>query len=82
MKQDLIKEFEKKKQEKNPLKQKFDEVTADVIELPATRVVKLVFSSCCGCGCSDVEIKREVPFDSKLKDGDRITKLEKKDKMI
>jgi len=53
---------------------------AEIEKQPATRVVRLVYKSCCGCGCSDIDITREVPYDSPLKNGDRIKKLEKNDK--
>lgn len=39
---------------------------------PKTRVVRLKSQSCCGCGCSDVTVIREVNYDSPLKDGDYI----------
>ena len=49
---------------------------------PTTRTVKLIYTSCCGCGCSDITISREVSFDSTLRDGDRVEKLERTDKQI
>ena len=48
---------------------------------PETRRVRLVYKSCCGCGCSDTNVYRTVPYDSNLKDGDRIKALEPGDKM-
>lgn len=49
---------------------------------PLTRKVILVTESCCGCGCSDVRIKRVVPYDSPLKDGDRVDSIENGDRPI
>lgn len=49
---------------------------------PAIRRVKLIYSSCCGCGCYDQEIERSVPFDSSLQDGDRVEGFEKDDKVL
>lgn len=48
-------------------------------EKPITRVVLLKYNSCCGCGCRTTNIKREVPYDSPLQDGDTVNKLEKGD---
>jgi hypothetical protein len=53
-------------------------VVEEAPEIPATRTVKLVYEYCCGCGCWDLKIKRIVPFDSKLKDGDRIKQADVK----
>lgn len=39
------------------------------------RIVHLLYKSCCGCGCTDSTIQREVDSDSDLQNGDRITKL-------
>lgn len=41
-----------------------------------TRTVRLRFSSGCGCGGGYDEVLREVPYDSKLKNGDIIHDLE------
>lgn len=51
-------------------------------EKPVTRVVLLKYNSCCGCSCRLVDIKRTVSYDSSLKDGDTVNKLEKGDKQI
>lgn len=50
-----------------------------VKEQPLTRVVNLRYKSCCGCGCDWLDVKRTVPFDSKLKDGDIIKEIETDD---
>lgn len=42
-------------------------------EKVVTKIITLYYQSCCGCGCNDVALKREVPMDSKLKDGSRIS---------
>lgn len=49
------------------------------VEEVKTREVRLLYSSCCGCGCHDVNVRRNVPIDSPLKNGDRISKIEKGD---
>lgn len=36
------------------------------------RFVTLRAESCCGCGCSDIKIKRKVPEDSHLQDDDYV----------
>ena len=41
---------------------------------PQTRKVRLVMMASCGCGALPVDIEREVPYDSDLKDGDGITR--------
>jgi hypothetical protein len=60
------------------LKGEFEQVK----KTPLTRWVKLVYKSCCGCGCNDLTIKRKVPYDSSLKDGDRASILEKNDQSL
>lgn len=41
----------------------------------AVRIVNLQYKACCGCGCSLVNVKRTVPVDSDLKDGDIIKEV-------
>lgn len=60
------------------LKAKFESISSQ----PATRAVKLLYSSCCGCGCSDLTVQRTVPYDSPLSDGDRITQLGDTDEIL
>jgi len=48
-------------------------------QVAAKRTVRLIYSSCCGCGCSDVSIWREVDGDSPLKNGDRAENVMDKD---
>ena len=45
---------------------------APIAERKFKRKVILVSQSCCGCGCSDIELERVVDNDSPLKSGDRI----------
>ncbi len=60
------------------LKKQFEEILAT----PSTRIVRLIARSCCGCGCNDINIEREVPFDSDLKNGDYVKKVERTDKIV
>lgn len=53
--------------------------TVEVKETKKTRIVYLKYKSCCGCGCNDMNVRRTVPFDSPLKDGDRIKEIQKGD---
>lgn len=43
-----------------------------VQETPKYRYVELRAESCCGCGCSELKIKRKVKYDSHLQDGDYV----------
>jgi hypothetical protein len=60
----------------------FAEKLNAISSTPATRKVRLVTQSCCGCGCSDVDIERTVPYNSPLNDGDRVSKIEDTDTVI
>ena len=60
------------------IKQKFEEIQTT----PVTREVTLKYKACCGCGCSDVDVQRTVPYDSPLQNGDRISDLGPNDKML
>lgn len=53
-------------------KPQIDDVLAKVDAVKQKRIVKLRFKSCCGCGCNDLKIEREVDGTSKLQDGDYI----------
>lgn len=79
MKQEFEKQTNKKKSEEliTTAKQAAKNVAA-----PATREVILKYKECCGCGCSDIKVKRTVPYDSPLKNGDRIEKFEANDKQV
>lgn len=74
-KQDLV--FDPNKTADNPLAdlaqdmQKIQEIKTP--SKPQTRKVKLIMMSSCGCGSLGVDIEREVPYDSDMKDGDTIT---------
>lgn len=61
-------EVKKKENKLTELKADFEKEKAK----PLFRKVRLIYKSCCGCGCDDVAIERTVPNDSALKDGDRI----------
>ena len=47
-----------------------------------TRKVRVLYKSCCGCGCYDYAYDREVPFDSPLKDGDYVKQVLPTDKEV
>lgn len=61
------------------LRQQFDKLYEKKEEY---RVVTLKYKSCCGCGCNTVEIRRTVPMNSFLKDGDLVERLEKDDEWV
>jgi hypothetical protein len=72
---------QKKESSNSDYKQAFDTIK-QTETTPQTRKVRLIYQSCCGCGCSDETILRIVDYDSPLQDGDRIKKMEKRDKMV
>lgn len=74
----IAKEKAKKEEVAKEFKGKFELIQST----PATKMVKLITQSCCGCGCSDIWIQREVPYDSNLKNGDRVDCLKKGDKTL
>lgn len=82
MKQDTKKKEQKSDLEATDemagLKAEFEKVQAT----PLTRTVTLKYKSCCGCGCSYVDIRRKVPYDSPLKDGDITKTTEKGDRTV
>lgn len=59
------------------LKEKFEKVNK-----PVTRRVKVYASSCCGCGCYNELVWREVPYDSDIQDYDHVGNLQKNDKFV
>lgn len=70
----LFRSKKEKEIEQNSLdhiKGQFEEIKSK----KTTRVVTLKYNSCCGCGCMDVDVKREVDENSSLRDGDRIDKI-------
>lgn len=70
-----------KKQKKEPqeTKQELIEELEAIQEQPVTRMVRLKYKSCCGCGCDYVDLEREVPFDSDLEDGDIVYEVKDDD---
>lgn len=64
------------------LKEAFEKEKADIVERPKTRMVKLKYESCCGCGCDTVRLKREVPYDSDLQNGDMADDIEEDDILL
>lgn len=77
MKQDL-KKVNTEEVDVSKLKEKLEEIR----DTPLTRKVMLRLKACCGCGCSEEKIIREVPYDSSLKDGDIVNQLHKSDEWI
>ena len=78
----LSKQKANKKQD-NSLKDRFTKEREQVVAQPQTRTVRLRYYSSCGCGGGGyTDIMREVPFDSYLKDGDRVTELKRGDREI
>lgn len=63
------------------LKEKFASIK-NAETVPSTRIVRLRYKSCCGCGCNTIEIQREVAYDSSLKDGDYVKSLESNDRRV
>jgi hypothetical protein len=45
---------------------------AEDIQVPTERIAHVKYRSCCGCGCTWHSIKLQVPYDSAIKDGDRL----------
>ena len=68
------------KKQDNSLKNRFTKEREQVVAQPQTRTVRLRYYSRCGCGGGGyTDIAREVPFNSPLKDGDRINELKRGD---
>jgi hypothetical protein len=63
---------------KESLKAQFESIKS-ITKLPETRIVNLIFKTCCGCGCAHRKIQREVPYNSPLIDGDIVLNLEDDD---
>lgn len=61
------------------LRQQFGELSEKKDEY---RVVTLKYKSCCGCGCSYSDIRRTVPMNSSLNDGDIVKDLEEDDEWL
>ena len=55
------------------IRQTFEEIKNKTT--PQKRMVTLIYKTCCGCGCNETKVYREVDFDSGLKDGDEINDL-------
>jgi hypothetical protein len=62
---------EKEKDKFGELRKKLNEVTKP--KKKEKRKVRLLFETCCGCGCNTETIIREVEDDSPLQDGDIAT---------
>lgn len=82
-----VETLQKKREEKKgtsleDLRSNFEKEKAKTVNKPKDRKVTLIYKSCCGCGCSDVRLERVVPYDSPLKNGDRVKTYENSDKVI
>lgn len=81
-----MKQLNKNKEQEVVTTSKVDATIKEVFEetksQPTTRVVTLLYHSGCGCGGSTTEVKRTVPYNSKLKDGDYISRIEKNDTIV
>lgn len=70
-----------------PVKQDLSDIAAklatiQVVPVRTTRIVRLRYDSCCGCGCSTMWVQREVPADDSIKDLDWIDSPQLTDKTI
>ncbi len=72
------KQEEKRSDIQESLKRDFESLVSQEV----TREVILIYQSCCGCGCSDINVRRTVPANSNLQSGDRIGSLQSGDKEI
>lgn len=71
------------KKQNTSLRDRFTTEKEQAVIQPETRTVKLRYYSSCGCGGGGyTDIMREVPFNSPLKDGDKISELKRGDKGI
>ena len=71
------------KKQNTSLRDRFTTEKEQAVIQPETRTVKLRYYSSCGCGGGGyTDIAREVPFNSPLKDGDKISELKRGDKGI
>lgn len=73
--------FKKKANQEENLDKLRDQYRKEDITV-SHRIVTLKYKSCCGCGCSYSDIKRTVPSDSELQDGDITEDYEPDDEMI
>lgn len=64
------------------LQSELEQLKEETPELVQMREVILVYKSCCGCGCKDLKLRRIVPADSDLVNGDRAYDLEDADEFI
>lgn len=66
------------------LKNRLGDLKEKNSEIPITtyRFVNLVTSSCCGCGCHNIDIRRKVSRDSPLEDGDYVSELLETDEIL
>jgi hypothetical protein len=69
------------KKEFQSLVEKQTPIESTAVQPVSTRIVRVMVSSCCGCGCVDVEITRSVPIDSSIKDGDYVGAIQDGDQL-
>jgi hypothetical protein len=60
----------------------FQEEKENEIQVPTTRIVRLWYKACCGCGCETIWLERQVPFGSSLKDGDEAERFNEGDRQL
>lgn len=78
----MQKKINKEEQQSSPELQDLKEELAEIKKGKSTRFVRLWYSSCCGCGCDDVLIVREVPTDSELQDYDMAGSFQENDEFL
>lgn len=76
------KQKEKEKAKKSSTQKMLEEKFLELKSKATHKRVKLVTSVICGCGWDDVWFYRNVPPDSKLKDGDRVKSVQADDVII
>ena len=84
-----LKKNKEQEEKSNDLKDKLadlnkstEQILNTSTEIPQTRIVRLVVGEECGCGGVDIDIDREVPYDSPLQDGDRVVEFDDADIII
>jgi len=61
------------------LHEKFKKAFEEIKNTTTTRIVYVLYESCCGCGCADIDLIRTVDSSSTLQTGDRVSNIEEND---